>query len=183
MIVSRLSGKRLASFPGLHAQLKSWAWRPGSEARKLSCQVLFTLGTRLTDYLSTCTLTYPETHCRHTDDSIGSYRLCMKRFHLNRLLTMVSYPVAGGWVSTFSGMEWWNGIVEWTTGMVADDHQALIWDIQPMPQSIEVPIAMLQRERSTKWSGPQPNLIGLPSATETMLRYLESKLPMISLFV
>jgi len=21
-------------------------------------------------------------------------------------------------VSTFSGMEWWNGIVEWTTGMV-----------------------------------------------------------------
>jgi len=53
-------------------------------------------------------------------------------------------------VSTFGGMEWCNGIVEWTTGMVADDHQALIWDIQPMPQSIEVPIAMLQRERSTK---------------------------------
>jgi len=22
------------------------------------------------------------------------------------------------WVSTFGGMEWWNGIVEWTTGMV-----------------------------------------------------------------
>jgi len=22
------------------------------------------------------------------------------------------------WVSTFGGMEWWNGIVEWTTGML-----------------------------------------------------------------
>jgi len=68
----------------------------------------------------------------------------------------------------------------------AHDHQALIWDIQPMPQPIEVPILAYAAEgeiNQFKCSGLPPNLIGLPSATETTLRYFEYKFPTISLFV
>ena len=46
----------------------------------------------------------------------------------------------------------------------ADDHQALIWDIQPMPQPIEVPILAYAAEgeiNQVQWSSFQPDWIAI----------------------
>ncbi len=45
-----------------------------------------------------------------------------------------------------------------------DDHQALIWDIQPMPQPIEVPILAYAAEgeiNQVQWSSSQPDWISI----------------------
>ena len=46
----------------------------------------------------------------------------------------------------------------------ADDCQALIWDIQPMPQPIEVPILAYTAEgeiNQVQWSATQPDWISI----------------------
>ena len=46
----------------------------------------------------------------------------------------------------------------------ADDHQALIWDIEQMPQPIEVPILAYAAEgeiNQVQWSSSQPDWIGI----------------------
>lgn len=46
----------------------------------------------------------------------------------------------------------------------ADDHQALIWDIQPMPQPIEVPILAYAAEgeiNQVQWSSTQSDWIAI----------------------
>jgi len=45
---------------------------------------------------------------------------------------------------------------------LGDDHQALIWDIQPMPQAIEVPILAYSAEgeiNQVQWSSSQSDWI------------------------
>jgi len=43
---------------------------------------------------------------------------------------------------------------------VADDHQALVWDTEPRPQPVEVPILAYAAEgKISKTSGPPLNLI------------------------
>lgn len=51
-----------------------------------------------------------------------------------------------------------------STPLLADDHQALIWDIQPMPQPIEVPILAYAAEgeiNQVQWSSFQPDWIAI----------------------
>ena len=46
----------------------------------------------------------------------------------------------------------------------ADDHQALIWDIQPMPRAIEDPILAYTAEgeiNNVKWASNQPDWIAI----------------------
>ena len=48
--------------------------------------------------------------------------------------------------------------------IAADDHQALIWDIQKMPRAIEDPILSYTADaeiNQIQWSSTQPDWIGI----------------------
>lgn len=52
----------------------------------------------------------------------------------------------------------------WLSLSLADDHQALIWDIQQMPRAIEDPILAYTAEgeiNNVQWASTQPDWIAI----------------------
>lgn len=52
----------------------------------------------------------------------------------------------------------------WSSLCLADDHQNLIWDIQPMPRATEDPILACTAEgelNNVQWSATQPDWIAI----------------------
>lgn len=52
----------------------------------------------------------------------------------------------------------------WLSRSLADDHQALIWDIQQMPRAIEDPILAYTAEgeiNNVQWASTQPDWIAI----------------------